>query len=233
LIRTNTGWYCNPNGYSKLQYINFGANRWHISEEGWQRIYYAWGSDTIYKGGNFGWSHNFRTHDDATRWIFEGYGNIYCNGNIVAYWSDERLKTNIKKIDTWKEILNGIDGYWYEWNEIGKKVMDAPVIEDGVQIGLIAQEVKKVLPQAVTVQLTQYKEKRGDELIPKDGINYDPDDPYLTVKQEKLIPVLVAACKGLMEENEDQASQLKEMKSFNEVLMQRLEALEEQMRRLE
>jgi len=36
-----------------------------------------------------------------------------------------------------------------------------------------------------------------------------------------------------MEENEQQSAELKELKIFNESLIKRLEALEEQMRRLE
>ena len=65
---------------------------------------------------------------------------------------------------------------------------------DTIEIGLIAQEVKDVLPQGVAINELQFKD-RG---VPKDGIDYDPENPYLSVKEEKLIPVLVEAVKAQM-----------------------------------
>jgi hypothetical protein len=48
--------------------------------------------------------------------------------------------------------------------------------------------------------MLQYKDKVDGKFIPKEDINYDPENPYLTVREEKIIPVLVEAIKGLMAE---------------------------------
>jgi hypothetical protein len=205
----DTGYYCNPNGQSRLNYLNLNTGTWNYSSEGWARLNFVSGDTSYYRGGASNqWSHGFRTQDDVTRWLFEAGGNIYATGNIIAYWSDRRLKKNIKKIDDWRDIINGLNGYRFEWNDIGNKILENA--EPGVQIGLIAQEVKAVLPQAASVQLLQYKNKEADgTLTPKDDINYDSEDPYLTVDEKKLIPVLVEAVKGLLGEVEDLKKQLK------------------------
>lgn len=55
--------------------------------------------------------------------------------------SDVKLKTNIKKI---KQLDNGINVYSWEWNEIGKKIA-----KNIPSIGVLAQEVQKIIPEAV------------------------------------------------------------------------------------
>lgn len=205
--RNDTGWYVNPNETSRLVFLQLGANRWHTSEEGWARLYFAYGDSSIYRGGTTAqWVHGFRTQDDVTRWLMANSGDFFATGNITAYWSDRRLKKNITKITDWREIINGLNGYRFEWNDIGNKIMDRS--EKGVQVGLIAQEVEEVLPQAAAVQMLQYKDNKNGVLIPKDDINYDPEKPYLTVREEKLIPVLVEAIKGLMAEVDELRTKL-------------------------
>lgn len=73
-----------------------------------------------------------------------------CGGSTGAWQvaSDERLKTDIRSIDgALKKILN-LRGVYYRWrNEETNR-------RDGEKVGLIAQEVEKVFPQAVkTTQL--------------------------------------------------------------------------------
>lgn len=131
----------------------------------------------------------------------ESYGTtytryLYSEGNVVAY-SDRRLKTNLQKITDWRSIMNGLNGYRFQWNEIGQKLG----MPEDVDVGLITQEVEAVLPQGTAIQLGQYKDI--PERVPKDDINFDPENPYKTVKPEKIIPVLVEAIKGLMSEIEE------------------------------
>lgn len=141
---------------------------------------------------------------------FESYGSIYAASNITAY-SDGRLKKNLQKITDWRDILNGINGYRYEWNELGERVV-SDSLKTGIQIGLVAQELEKVLPQATDIQMMQYANIIDGVRIPKSNIDYDPENPYKAVKEEVLVPVLVEAIKGLMAELDEVKAEIKALK---------------------
>jgi hypothetical protein len=100
-------------------------------------------------------------------------GLIRATNDIVAYYSsDERLKDNKQPIlDAVNKILS-ITGYEFDW--IPKEGIHE---NEGHDIGVIAQEVIKVIPEIVT--------KR--------------DNGYLAVKYEKLVAVLVQAIKEQQE----------------------------------
>lgn len=199
----STDYRCIPASTSRFLSLHLDNGSWLYSQpDNYYRIHFSNGNSTYLTGSST--SHywiRFGTQDNQQRAIFEGAGNFYTTGNITAYWSDRRLKKNIVKIDNWRDIMNGINGYMFEWNDIGNKILENS--EPGVQVGLIAQEVEKVLPQAAAVQMMQYKDKDGDVLTPRDDIDHDPENPYLTVREEKIIPVLVEAIKGLMAEIDD------------------------------
>lgn len=210
--QNDTGYYCDPNGTSRFAALNLNTGNWLYSSEGHARILFDSSGSTHLRGiwGDswwlrFGWQNN----DSSI--IFEGSGNIYAQGNITAYWSDRRLKTNIKKIDNWRTIIDGINGYFYEWNENGKRVLvgDDPK-DQGTMVGFIAQEVNAVLPQAAAVQELQFKNGKHE---PRDDIAdiVDLDDPFLTVKEEKLMPVLTEAIKWLLAEVDQLKLQIKEL----------------------
>lgn len=189
------------------------VNSWTTSSEGYNRLYFASSDSTYLEGVSGGWYIRMGDQNNLQKSIFTGNGDFYTVGNVTAYWSDRRLKKNISKISDWRDIINGLNGYRYEWNDLGRKVLgDAGEEEDGIKVGLIAQEVQTVLPQAAVVQMGQYKDNKNGELIPRDDINYDPENPYLTVREEKLIPVLVEAVKGLMEEIEELKKEIQELK---------------------
>ena len=62
-------------------------------------------------------------------------GNFTATGNITAY-SDERLKANIETIPNALEKVNSLRGVTFD--------------KDGVRgLGVIAQEVEKILPEVV------------------------------------------------------------------------------------
>ena len=101
-------------------------------------------------------------------------GTIFGGGDIVAFSSsDERLKDDINKIESSKEIIDGINGYTFTWKE------DAEL--EGKSLGVIAQEVKEVLPEIV----------------------HERDSGMLAVDYIKLIPVLIEEVKRLSKEVED------------------------------
>ena len=93
-------------------------------------------------------------------------GEIECRGNVKAYYaSDIRLKSNIKKIDGALDKIDKISGYTFDMD--GKR-----------EAGIIAQEIKEVLPEVV-----------GE--FEKDG------ERYLNVDYPKIIALLIEAIKEL------------------------------------
>ena len=106
-------------------------------------------------------------------------GAMYVGGEIVAYAaSDIKLKENISKIDNSLEKLLKISGYQYHWNKIAQEMYPERTTLD---VGVLAQEVKEIIPSAVV----------------------EREDGYLAVKYEKLIPLLIEAVKALKAEIED------------------------------
>lgn len=49
-------------------------------------------------------------------WINARNGDFTCRGNITAYSSDKRLKTNFKTIDNALNKINKITGYEFDWD---------------------------------------------------------------------------------------------------------------------
>ena len=99
-------------------------------------------------------------------------GEIRASGDITAYYSsDERLKSNIQPIGDALTKVNQISGNTYDWMEGFENIHS----HTGTDIGVIAQEIEKVLPQAVINRETGYK-----------AVNY-----------EKILPLLIQAIKEL------------------------------------
>lgn len=97
---------------------------------------------------------------------------------IVSSASDLRLKQNVKRIERSWDILDSISGYTFDWNAEAIDKMDPRHKKQDV--GLIAQEIREVLPAAV------YPCAFNSE--------------YMTVKYEKLVPVLIECIKDLRDE---------------------------------
>lgn len=88
-------------------------------------------------------------------------GAIYAANDVYAYFSsDERLKENVFTISGSLDILSKINGYTFDWKEM-------PGIHDysGNDIGVIAQEIEKVLPQLVTTRENGYKAVKYEKLV--------------------------------------------------------------------
>jgi hypothetical protein len=116
--------------------------------------------------------------------VFGGSGNLTfdgtnlsCAGDITAFASDERLKTNFEPIENAVDKVLKLRGFTYNFNEIGEGLgFDTSIRHAGVS----AQEVQAVLPEAVC--------------------SAPANDEYLTVKYDKLVPLLIEAIKELKEE---------------------------------
>ena len=75
-------------------------------------------------------------------------GSLYCNGNIVAY-SDERKKKNIVTIDGALDKVLQLRGVYYERKD-DVSTDETDKMFGGRQVGMIAQEVEKVIPEVVS-----------------------------------------------------------------------------------
>ena len=78
----------------------------------------------------------------------ESTAELRCDGDIVAFASDDRLKTNKVGISNALDKVNSLSGFTYNWNEFACEQGNA-FHADKRNVGVSAQEVQKVLPEAV------------------------------------------------------------------------------------
>ena len=73
-------------------------------------------------------------------------GSFTATGDITAY-SDIALKKNLSPIDNALDKVLSLTGYEFDWK---KNAIDRIGLTDRHQVGLVAQEIEKVLPEAAT-----------------------------------------------------------------------------------
>jgi hypothetical protein len=121
-------------------------------------------ADNFFRIG--GWSDGLNTY----RMTLDTSGNAVFRNNVTAY-SDERLKTNVKTITNALDTVLKMRGVTYER------------IESGVKgVGVIAQEMKEVLPEVVMEAATE--------------------DEFMSVAYGNIVGVLIEAIKELKAEIE-------------------------------
>jgi hypothetical protein len=132
--------------------------------------------------------------------LFEGGievdGTVYASSYVTN--SDARYKTHITPLNHALDKVLALRGVTYDWRadqfpdkRFGK----------GQQVGFIAQEVEKILPQIVT------KDRNG----------------YRAVDYSKVVPVLVEAIK-------EQQAQIQEQTNLNNAYLRRIAAIEAEVR---
>lgn len=115
---------------------------------------------------------------------FNVTGEIVATADITAYYSDRRLKDNIIIIDCALNKISGLTGVKYNANQLAKKFHFE---NEKTQLGLLADEVEKVIPEAVNLAPFDMSED-------KTSIS---GENYLTVKYERIIPILIEGVKEL------------------------------------
>ena len=118
-------------------------------------------------------------------------GRISALDDIIAFASDNRLKTEITKIDNAIEKIDKISGVKFKWNQLAKQL--AGYNTDETYIGVIAQELQEVLPEVV--KIAPFDNNGKDESI--------SGEKYLTVQYEKIVPLLIEAIKELNKKIEE------------------------------
>ena len=138
-------------------------------------------------------NHIFAYTEGTVRTTTDNSGNFSATGNVTAFSSDKRLKTNFNPIESALEKVSQLNGYTFDWNEdVIKDTNFNPSRKTG-EIGLIAQEVLAVCEQATAPAPFD---------IGEDGKSISGED-YLTVDYPKLIPLLIESIKELKAEIEE------------------------------
>ena len=102
--------------------------------------------------------------------------------DVVAFASsDERYKDNVTPIENPNEKLKQIGGYTFDWNDKHE------IFKGQHDVGVIAQEIEKVLPEIVETRESGYK----------------------AVKYEKIVALLIESNKELLSRVEELESKLK------------------------
>ena len=129
---------------------------------------------------------------------FIGMGNIapsvrlQVSGDIIANSiagsSDLRFKTNVRSISSPLEKVKPLRGVYFNWDQ---KSFPNKDFSDKTELGFIAQEVEKVLP----------------EVVSKDN---SPEE-YRSVKYDKVVALLVEAIKEQQKQIDSLKSQVKKL----------------------
>jgi hypothetical protein len=123
-------------------------------------------------------------------------GAITATTSVTAYYSDERLKKKIGKIENALDKIDELSGFLYVANDIAKQY---GYTDDEVQVGLSAQAAKRVQPEVV---------KPAPFDTNPDGTSKSGEN-YLTIQYERLVPLLVEGIKELRQELNSIKQQLK------------------------
>jgi hypothetical protein len=106
----------------------------------------------------------------------QNLGEIRATGDITSGYSDDKLKDKIGNIENALDKVVQLAGFYYQSNELAKSLG----YDDSVQVGVSAQEVQKVLPEVV--------------------VPAPIGSQFLTVKYDRMIPLLIEAIKELKSE---------------------------------
>ena len=106
-------------------------------------------------------------------------GTLEVTGDLIAYGtpSDKRLKENIKPIEKALDKVEKLEGVTFDWKENDKEVRQTWIHD----IGFIAQDVQKVIPELVR----------------------ENEDGLLSMRHQGITPILVEAIKELKQEIEE------------------------------
>ena len=129
--------------------------------------------------------------DGIERFRMENDGDIHCDGSVVAYSatvSDQNLKTAISTVDNALDKISKLNGVEFTRKDSGVR-----------SAGVIAQDVEKVLPQAVV-----------EKSLP---LHTGTTEVYKTVEYAALHSIYIEAIKELKDIVEAQAKEIQELKN--------------------
>ena len=139
------GW----SGTSGAHADNYIRSKRDVGDANWS------GWARIWTDANFNPATKLNTSGGTINGTLTVTGQILSNADVVAY-SDKRFKTNITKMVNCLDKIDFIHGYKYSM--LG--------MENEHQVGLIAQELKDILPEAIYTDANGYLGIRYNNMIP-------------------------------------------------------------------
>jgi len=191
----------NVTGY-KNTIIGFQAG--DFNQQGFGNVFLGYAAGATEMGSNKLYIDNSETSTPLIYGEFDT-NKVVINGTLTATTSmtvsDERWKKNIEPLESSLEKVMHLQGVSYDWK--ADEYPDRGFTKDR-QIGLIAQEVEKVIPELVQTDSKGYK-----------AISY-----------EKLVPVLLEAIK----EQQKEISELKKQQAMISSLSEKVAQLESELK---
>lgn len=163
-------------GRNSTYFFRGETNVWQTSDDSANRLYLATSGQTIF--GSPANGYEFRGSSNTAIFTIDNTGNIAAAGEVTAN-SDERIKTNIKTIENALDKVTQLRGVEYDRTDI-----------EAHQIGVIAQEVEKVLPDVV----------------------HTKEDGMKSVAYGNIVAVLIESIKELKGEISELRAELDELK---------------------
>ena len=157
-------------------------------------LYVSGGNIGLDAGDKIGFSNNSHIDfnvNNSTEFRLESDGDGHFDGDVIAYSttiSDERLKENIQPIEDALSKVSQLNGVTFTYKPDGKE-----------SAGLIAQDVEKVLPSAITEKQLPLKQDDGEE--------------YKVLQYDQTIGLLVEAIKELQVLNKELTTKVEELEN--------------------
>jgi hypothetical protein len=214
----DTGYYSDPNGTSNLATLNVNGIAYFRGGQGVDQccgddgtisiggsstrpprisLHYSGVMEGTVEGSGTGWRKVYFYDQQGSGLGVHATGQIASNGNVIAYYSDRRLKKDFDKVTDHWNVINNLTGYRFTWNE---KAGEIPGFIQNVgkrEVGLIAQEVLAVYPEAV------YTRTEGPE-----------NDKYKTIMHDRFTPVFIEALKELKQEIQNLKQENEELRAL-------------------
>ena len=147
-------------------------------------------------------------------------GDIAASADVIAYYSDERLKHINEYVKDVLPTLSKINVFKYNCNDLAASY---GFDKSKNEIGLSAQEIKKYYPELVALApFDTIRDEGSDINISKSG------EDYLTLKYERLVPILLQGIKELKEENNLQKKEIDDLKQENNLQQKEIDDLKQE-----
>ncbi len=195
------------------------GDRYGLYGDGISGAGYNYGVYANANGGTYAFG-IFASASGSSSGNWGGYfsGSVYSTGTYQG--SDKKLKSDITPLSGALDLINQLKPASYNYKTKEYRHMNLP---EGRQYGLIADEVKEVLPGAVklAVQPAEYerigkvKGKKISDAVEFNAVNYT-----------EIIPLLIGGMKEQQQMISDQQKAIKDLEKQNEDLLKRIIKLE-------